>query len=173
VSAASGQLDRGPIETAIDAAADGLPTPDAERLRELIELGLERLASSAPATELATDIEPAAELPPDSRLAWAEAFALEPLVRRLSRRAEQMVAAFQDGSTSRAELHAEAEAILAELADVDLERLAADDRKRLQRRIGEARIEARHVLSDGEGPRSLRAGRRAHRGRGGPPLSRR
>jgi hypothetical protein len=148
-----------PIAAAIDAATDGMSERDRRRFGRLVRLGLERMASSAPAEELAADIAPAGELNEDRRLSWAEAFALEPLVRGLNRRALDLVKAFTRGVESREELRREAEAIAAGLDEIELDGLDDDDRRRLQRQVGEARIEIRHVLSDGEGPRSLRAGR--------------
>ena len=148
-----------PIATAIDEAATGMSDPDRRRFERLVRLGLERMASSAPPAELADEIAPELEMGEDRRLSWAEAFALEPLLRDLNRRALAMVKAFTRSTSSRDELRREAKAIMAELDKVDLDLLAEEDRRRLQRLVGEARIESRHVLSDGEGPRSLRAGR--------------
>jgi hypothetical protein len=83
----------------------------------------------------------------------------EPLVQQLNRRALAMITAFIRATGPREELHREAEAIMAGLDGIDLDPHKGPDRKRLQRLIGEARIESRHVLSDGHGPRSLRAGK--------------
>ena len=83
----------------------------------------------------------------------------ESQVQQVNRRALAMVTAFIRGTTPRDELRREAEAILAELDAIDLGSLHGDSRKRLQRLVGESRLESRHVLSDGEGPRSLRAGK--------------
>lgn len=134
---------------------------EAERRRfdELVRLGLRRIASSASPADLAEDVSAAGELSKDRRLSWAEAFALEPLVRQVNRRALAMVMAFAGDATPREELHREAEAILAKLDDISLGELDDEDRKRLQRLVGEARLESRYVLSDGAGPRSLRAGK--------------
>ncbi len=83
----------------------------------------------------------------------------ETLVQQLNRRALAMITAFIRATKPREELRREAEAIMAELDGIDLGRHRGAERKRLQRLVGEARIESRHVLSDGDGPRSLRAGK--------------
>jgi hypothetical protein len=80
-------------------------------------------------------------------------------LEELNRRALAMITAFIRGTTPREELRGEAEAIMAALDDIDLGSRRGAARKRLQRLVGEARIESRHVLSDGDGPRSLRAGK--------------
>ena len=156
-----------PIAAAIEEATRGLSDADGRRFERLVRLGLERMASSAAGADLADELAPAKELRADHRLAWAEAFAIEPVVRSLNRRALAMVKAFTRSSGEREELRREAEAIMSELDRLDLDGLDPDDRRRLQRSVGEARIESRHVLSDGEGPRSLRAGRIATKDRAG------
>jgi hypothetical protein len=148
-----------PIEAAIEKATEGLDASDRRRFAKLVREGLERRNSSADAETLAEDIEPAGELDPDGRTAWAEAFALEPEIRALNRRALDLVKDFRREKGTQDRLRDEAEAIGKALDEIDLDGLDDDDRKRLQRMVGEARIDVRHVLSDGEGPRSLRAGR--------------
>lgn len=83
----------------------------------------------------------------------------EKQAQEVNRRALAMITAFIRGTTPRDELRREAEAILAELDGIDLGSLRGEARKRVQRLVGEARLDSRHVLSDGEGPRSLRAGK--------------
>lgn len=155
-----------PIGRAIDEAGAGMSDADRRRFERLVRLGLERMASSAPPADLAEEISPALDLGESARLSWAEAFALEPVVRDLNRRALAMVKAFIRGSAPRDELRRDAEAIIAGLDEIDLDSLDDEDRRRLQRLVGEARIESRHVLSDGDGPRSLRAGRLGQRAEG-------
>ena len=148
-----------PIEAAIERATEDMDRSDGRRFTKLIREGLERRTSSADAETLAEDIEPAADLDPDRRVAWAEAFAIEPEIRALNRRALDLVKDFRRAKELKDRLRDEADAIGKALDELDLGGLDKDDRKRFQRMIGEARIEVRHVLSDGEGPRSLRAGR--------------
>ncbi len=80
-------------------------------------------------------------------------------MQQLNRRALAMITAFIRGTAPREELRGEAEQIMAGLDGIDLESVQGEEHKRLQRMVGEARIESRHVLSDGQGPRSLRAGK--------------
>lgn len=150
-----------PIAAAIEALSVGLDADDAAALAGLVRTGVEAMDTTAPPEFLAREeIAPAGELPPADRLAWGREFALTPVVARLNSRAWNLVTALLDRSCPADELAPDAEALLAELEAVDADELEGERKDRVVRLRNEAIADARWVMSGGEGPASLRAGRR-------------
>lgn len=155
--------DHDPIEEALRQVADGLAPGDAQVLRQLVDDGLEAMDTTAPADFLAREeIAPAADLPPDQRLDWAREFAMTPVTNRLNAQALELVRRLVDDGPSD-ELAERASELLDQLEAIDPEPLGEERRRRVYRRRNEAIADARWVMSGGEGPASLRAGRFARK----------
>lgn len=149
-----------PIAAAIESLRRGLDEQEGAQLDRLVRSGVDRLDTTAPPEFIAREeIAPAAELAPAQRLEWAREFALTPIVSRLNNQAWQLATALVDRSRPADELAAEAEGLLAQLEAVNAEELSGERRDRIVRRRNEAIADVRWVMSGGQGPASLRAGR--------------
>lgn len=160
MSSGQGTAADDPIAAAIESLRSGLDEDESATLARLVRSGVDSLDTTAPAEFIAREeIAPAAELAPAQRLDWAREFALAPVVARLNNQAWQLATALVDRSRPPDELAAEAEALLARLEAVNTDELSGERRDRIVRRRNEAIADVRWVMSGGQGPASLRAGR--------------